>query len=81
MAIRVDLDPARLAASGLTLEDVRGTLVNSTTIFAKGTVNTDRTSFTIAANDQIISADPCNDIVLAHRHGGAIRVRDVGLHA
>jgi hydrophobe/amphiphile efflux-1 (HAE1) family protein len=78
MAIRVELDPAKLASSGLTLEDVRSTLVNATTIAAKGTVNTERTSFTIAANDQIIDAEPFNDIVLAYRNGGPIRVSDVG---
>ncbi len=52
--------------------------MTSTTIAAKGTVNTEHTSFTIAANDQIISAEPFNDIVLAYRNGGPIRVRDVG---
>jgi hydrophobe/amphiphile efflux-1 (HAE1) family protein len=77
-AIRIEVDPAKLASSGLTLEDVRNTLVNSTTIAAKGAVNTERTSFTIAANDQIVDADPFNDIVLAYRNGGPIRVRDVG---
>jgi HAE1 family hydrophobic/amphiphilic exporter-1 len=57
---------------------VRSALITSTTIAAKGTVNTERTSFTIAANDQIIDAEPFNDIVLAYRNGGPIRVRDVG---
>ena len=52
--------------------------MNATTIAAKGTVNTAKTSFTIAANDQIIDADPFNDIILAYRNGGPIRVRDVG---
>ena len=77
-SIRVQVDPAKLASSGLTLEEVRSTLVTSTTIAAKGTVNTTRTSFTIAANDQISDAEPFNDIVLAYRNGGPIRVRDVG---
>jgi hydrophobe/amphiphile efflux-1 (HAE1) family protein len=77
-AIRVQVDPAKLASSGLTLEEVRTTLISSTTIAAKGTVNTDRTSFTISANDQIADAEPFNDIVLAYRNGGPIRVRDVG---
>jgi HAE1 family hydrophobic/amphiphilic exporter-1 len=36
-AIRVQVDPAKLAASGLTLEDVRSVLVNATTNAAKGT--------------------------------------------
>jgi multidrug efflux pump subunit AcrB len=77
-AIRIQVDPAKLASSGLTLEDVRSMLVNATTIAAKGTLNTERTSFTIAANDQIIDAAPFEDVVLAYRNGGPIRVRDVG---
>jgi hydrophobe/amphiphile efflux-1 (HAE1) family protein len=77
-AIRVELDPQKLASSGLTLEDVRSTIVYSTTNASKGTVNTDRTSFTVAANDQITDADQFNDVVLAYRNGGPIRVRDVG---
>jgi hydrophobe/amphiphile efflux-1 (HAE1) family protein len=77
-AIRVQVDPFKLASSGLTLEDVRAILVNATTIAAKGTVNTPKTSYTIAANDQIIDAAPFDDIILAYRHGGPIRVRDVG---
>jgi hydrophobe/amphiphile efflux-1 (HAE1) family protein len=77
-SIRIQVDPLKLASSGLTMEEVRGALVTSTTIAAKGTVNTDPISYTIAANDQIIEADPFNDIVLAYRNGGPIRVRDVG---
>ena len=77
-AIRIQVDPAKLASSGLTLEDVRSTLVNATTIAAKGTLNTEKTSFTIAANDQIIDPGPFNDIIVAYRNGGPIRVRDVG---
>ena len=77
-SIRVQVDPAKLAANGLTLEAIRGTLVNSTTNAAKGTVNGDKISFTIAANDQITDADKFNDVVLAYRNGAPIRVRDVG---
>jgi multidrug efflux pump subunit AcrB len=77
-SIRVQVDPAKLASSSLTLEEVGSALITSTTIAAKGTVNTERTSFTIAAYDQIIDAEPFNDIVLAYRNGGPIRVRDVG---
>jgi HAE1 family hydrophobic/amphiphilic exporter-1 len=77
-AIRIQVDPAKLASSGLTLEDVRKTLVGATTIAAKGTINTERTSFTIAANDQIINPAPFDEAILAYRNGGPIRVRDVG---
>ena len=77
-AIRIQVDPAKLASAGLTLEDVRPMVVNSTTIASKGTVNTAETSFTIAANDQIIDAEPFNDAIVAYRNGGPIRVRDIG---
>ncbi len=77
-SIRVQVDPAKLAASGITLEEIRGTLVTQTTNSAKGTINGDRISFTIAANDQILDADKFNDVVLAYRNGAPIRVRDVG---
>src|SRR4029079_10632946 len=52
-SIRIQIDPAKLANTGLTLEDIRSTLVNATTNSAKGTVNTPKTSFTVATNDQI----------------------------
>jgi hydrophobe/amphiphile efflux-1 (HAE1) family protein len=77
-AIRIQVDPAKLASSGLTLEDIRGTIVSATTNAAKGTLNTPKTSFTIAANDQLTVASQYDDVILAYRNGAAIRVRDVG---
>jgi HAE1 family hydrophobic/amphiphilic exporter-1 len=77
-SIRIQVDPAKLAASGVTLEDIRGTLVTATANAAKGTLNTDKISFTIAANDQITEAAQYNEVVLAYRNGAPIRVRDVG---
>ena len=77
-SIRVQVDPAKLAANGVTLEDIRGTLVSQTTNAAKGTINGDKISFSIAANDQITDAAKFNDVVLAYRNGAPIRVRDVG---
>jgi HAE1 family hydrophobic/amphiphilic exporter-1 len=62
----------------VTLEEIRSTLVASTTNAAKGTINTDKVSFTVAANDQILEADQFNDVILAYRNGAPIRVRDVG---
>ena len=38
-AVRVQVDPGKLAAMGLTLEDVRGTLINATANAPKGTID------------------------------------------
>src|SRR5262249_42753588 len=72
------VDPAKLAALGLTLEEVRTKLATASSNAAKGTIYTDKTGFTIAANDQILEPEPFNDVILAYRDTGAIRVRDVG---
>ncbi len=77
-SIRVQVDPGKLAANGLTLEEIRGQLVTTTTNAAKGVINGDKITFTIAANDQITDADKFNDVVIAYKNGAPIRVRDVG---
>ena len=77
-SVRVQVDPAKLTASGLTLEEVRTALNNATTDAAKGTVLGREQSFTITANDQLTEAGAYNDVVIAYRNGAPIRVRDIG---
>jgi hydrophobe/amphiphile efflux-1 (HAE1) family protein len=77
-SIRIQVDPAKLAALGLTLEEIRPAIVNATTAAPKGMLNTAELGFTIAANDQILDPEIFNDVILAYRNGGPIRVRDVG---
>jgi HAE1 family hydrophobic/amphiphilic exporter-1 len=77
-AVHVQVDPARLATIGLTLEEIRGALVASTTNAAKGTLNTPDNSFTIASNDQLTLPEQYDNVVLAYRNGAPIRVRDIG---
>jgi hydrophobe/amphiphile efflux-1 (HAE1) family protein len=77
-AIRVQIDPAKLSARGLTLEDVRGVLNIATTDAAKGTVNGALQSFTIAANDQLTQPEQYDDVIIAFRNGAPVRVRDLG---
>ncbi|MBS7541239.1 multidrug efflux RND transporter permease subunit [Ancylobacter lacus] len=77
-AIRVQVDPARLASTGLTFEDVRSTLASSTAEAAKGAINGGNRSFTLAANDQIVDPEAYGNVILAYRNGAAIRVHDVG---
>ena len=77
-AVRVQVDPAKLAAMGLTLEDVRGVLVNATVNSPKGTIDTDRQSFALYDNDQLTKAAEYDDVILAWRNGAPVRVRDIG---
>jgi hydrophobe/amphiphile efflux-1 (HAE1) family protein len=77
-SVRVQIDPAKLSATGLTLEDVRAALVTTTTTAAKGTLNGTIKTFTIATNDQIMHASQYDNVILAYRNGAPVRVRDVG---
>ncbi|HRE81624.1 MAG TPA: efflux RND transporter permease subunit [Opitutaceae bacterium] len=77
-AIRVQIDPAKLASVGLSLDDVRGVIASSTLNSPKGSLNGDRQSLAIYANDQLLEAEPYNDLILAYRGGAPIRIRDVG---
>jgi hydrophobe/amphiphile efflux-1 (HAE1) family protein len=77
-AVRVQVDPAKLATKGLTLEDVRGVIAQATTNAPKGTLYSSNRSLTIAANDQLSKAAAYNDIIIAYRNGAAVRIKDIG---
>ncbi len=77
-AVRIQLAPAKIAALGLGLEDVRAQIVTASTEAPKGTFDGPRQSFPVYDNDQILSAAPWNDVVVAYRNGAPVRIRDIG---
>ncbi|HVY17770.1 MAG TPA: multidrug efflux RND transporter permease subunit [Rhodopila sp.] len=77
-AVRVQIDPAKLAATGMTLEDVRSALTNITVDSPKGAINTPTQTFTVYANDQLTKGAEYDNVILGWRNGAPIRVRDVG---
>lgn len=77
-AVRIQVDPDKLSALGLSLEDIRGVIADTTVNAPKGTIDGPKQSFTVYTNDQILSAEPWNDVVLAYRNGTPIRVKDIG---
>ncbi|MBV8924807.1 MAG: multidrug efflux RND transporter permease subunit [Bradyrhizobium sp.] len=77
-AIRVQVDPAKLVAKGLSLEDIRNQITLTTVDAPKGNVDGTTRAYTIYANDQLLDADKWNDVVIAYRNGGPLRIRDIG---
>ncbi|MGO9356401.1 MAG: efflux RND transporter permease subunit, partial [Xanthobacteraceae bacterium] len=77
-AVRIQLDPAKIASLGLALEDVRAQIVNATADAPKGIFDGAQKSFAVYDNDQILAAAPWNDIVVAYRSGAPVRIRDIG---
>jgi multidrug efflux pump len=76
-AVRVRANPTALASYGLSLEDLRIALAQANVDQAKGTLNGPRQSFTIADNDQLVSASAYRPLIIAYRNGGPIRLSDV----
>ncbi len=77
-AIRVQVDPAKIAALGIQLEDI-ASVINAATVDApKGSINGVSHSFAIYDNDQLLKAEPWNDVVVAYRNGAPVRIRDIG---
>ncbi|WP_420134237.1 multidrug efflux RND transporter permease subunit [Rhodopseudomonas sp.] len=77
-AIRVQVDPAKLVAKGLSLEDVRTRIGITTVDSPKGNIDGAKRSYTIYANDQLTRAKDWNDVIIAYRNGGPLRIRDIG---
>ena len=77
-AIRVQVNPAQLAAEGLDLETVRTALANSTVNQPKGTLYGGQQAFSLLTNDQLTTASGFDNYIVAYRNGAPVRVRDVG---
>jgi len=76
-AVRVRANPTALAGYGLSLEDLRTALGQANVDQAKGNLDGLRQSFTIGANDQLLTSDAYRDVIVAYRNGGPIRLSDV----
>jgi len=76
-AIRIQANPARLAANALTLEDLRAAVASASVNQAKGSLDGPRQAFTIGANDQLVSSEQYRNLVIAYRNGAPVHLSDV----
>ena len=76
-AVRVQVDPISLAGAGLTLEDVRASLVAQNVNQPKGNLDGARQDYTLATNDQIDRAAGFRPLVIAYKNGAPVRLRDL----
>ena len=63
-AIRVRVDPARLSAMGLSMEDVRTAISNANAAGPLGTFDGDKRAVTIGINDQLRNANEYEPLVV-----------------
>ena len=77
-AVRVRADPARLAAYGLSMEDVRTAIVAANVNGAKGGFDGPRQAVALATNDQITSPAAYLNLIIAWRNNAAVKLSDIG---
>ncbi|MEX8518304.1 MAG: efflux RND transporter permease subunit [Leptothrix sp. (in: b-proteobacteria)] len=76
-AVRVALDPNKLAANSIALDQVRLAIVATNASRPKGVVEDGARLWQIGANDQARTAAEYAPIVLSYRNGAAVRLQDV----
>src|SRR5690242_18544554 len=63
-AVRIQANPSALASYQLTLEDLRTALAAANVDQAKGSIEGQRQSFTIGANDQLVSGEAYKPLIV-----------------
>ncbi len=76
-AVRIQVNPTALSSYGLTMEDVRSAISQSNVNQAKGTFDGARQSYSIGANDQLLSSDQYRPLVVAYKNGAPIQLSDI----
>ncbi len=76
-AVRIQADPNRLAASGISLEDIRIAVVTANSNRPKGSVDDATRTWQIEANDQARTAADYAPLIVRYRNGNAVQLQDV----
>jgi multidrug efflux pump len=77
-AMRIWLDPHRMAARGITAMDVKQALDRENVELPSGMVEGDRTELTVRAISRLADAEAFNNAIIREADGQAIRLRDIG---
>jgi len=77
-AVRIQVDPGKIAALGIQLQDVAGVISAATVNAPKGAINGRLHNYAIYDNDQLMSAQPWNDVIVSYVNGAPVRIRDIG---
>src|SRR5271166_1957811 len=76
-AVRIQANPMALSAYHLNLEDLRAAIAATNVNQAKGTFDGAKNSYTIGANDQLLSAADYRPLIVAYRNGRPVSLSDV----
>ncbi len=76
-AVRIQANPMLLSSVHLNLEDLRNAIAAANVNQAKGNFDGLRNSYTIGANDQLLTSEDYKPLVVAYRNGAPVTLDDV----
>jgi multidrug efflux pump len=76
-AVRIQADTQALASYGLGLDNLRTAITGANANSAKGSFDGPTRSYTINANDQLITAPDYKNLIVAYQNGAPVRLSDV----
>ncbi len=76
-AVRIQADTQALASFGIGLDTLRTAIASANSNAAKGSFDGPKRAFTINSNDQLLTADDYEKLIVAYRNNAPVRMRDV----
>ncbi len=76
-AVRVDIDPRRLSARGIGIDEVATAIQNANVNLPTGTMYGSERAFTVLANGQLFRAPDYGPLVIAYRNNNPVRLNEV----
>jgi len=76
-AVRIQVNPTALSSYGISLEDVRTALQQTSVNQAKGNFDGPQQSYQINANDQLLTSKDYRSTVVAYHNGAPVMLSDV----
>ena len=76
-AVRIQADTQALASYGIGIDTLRTAISAANANSAKGSFDGPKRSYTINANDQLLTADDYKKLIVAYKNGAPVRLTDV----
>ncbi|HTX53790.1 MAG TPA: efflux RND transporter permease subunit [Candidatus Baltobacteraceae bacterium] len=77
-AVRVQVDPNKLAARGIGIDEVENALVQGNVNLPTGNLDGRHQTFSVEANGQLYDAAAYSPLVVAYRNGSPVRLGELG---